>query len=177
MNRHPRPQGGPSGRRTNGGATSRGNVQPRPGGIQPNPNDHRMGCVALPAMAASVATARMYIRHLMEKWNRMAVVDEAELVVSEIVTNAIKAATLLHPKASYPELYDKLEVVRLTVWLLRDEVLIEVWDRSDKKPKRQEVSLDEEGGRGLFLVESVCTAWGTRPEPSGGKVVWARIAA
>ncbi|MEV5414446.1 ATP-binding protein [Thermopolyspora sp. NPDC052614] len=137
-------------------------------------NKRFTSCIALPAMASSVGTARMYTRHLMEKWNLMAVVDDAELVVSEIVTNAIKAANLIPPQARYPELYDRLEVVCLCLRALENELLIEVWDANQESPERREVTLDEEGGRGLFLVESLCTQWGVRPL-IGGKIVWATI--
>lgn len=132
-------------------------------------------CVALPAMASSVGTARMHTRDVLRDWELGAMADDAELVVSELVTNAIRASNAVPEQASYPELYDRLEVVCLCLWLFEAELLIEVWDRRRSLPSRRESTLDEEGGRGLFLVESLCGQWGTRSTVEG-KVVWATMA-
>lgn len=139
-------------------------------------NGQYVSCVALPARAASVATARMHTRALMEKWNLMALVDDAEVVVSEIVTNAIKATNAMPGGASHPELYDRLEVVCLCVFLDGEDLVVEVWDPKYETPERREVALYDEGGRGLWLVESLSRRWGTRWPPTGGKIVWARLA-
>jgi hypothetical protein len=131
--------------------------------------------ISLPAMASSVATARLHTRLLMDRWRLRAAVDDAELVVSEMVTNAIKATNVIPPQARYPQLYDCLEVVCLGLSLLNSGLLIEVWDPKQEPPRRREVTLDDEGGRGLLLVESLASRWGTRWPPTGGKVVWALL--
>lgn len=138
-------------------------------------NGPYVSCVALPAMTSSVATARVHTRALMEKWDLMAVVDDAEVVVSEIVTNAIKATNAIPEPASYPDLYDRLEVVCLCVYLDGGDLVIEVWDPKYESPERRDVDLYDEGGRGLWLVESLSREWGTRWPPTGGKIVWARM--
>ncbi|MGN9844816.1 ATP-binding protein [Nonomuraea sp. H19] len=127
-------------------------------------------------MASSVATARLHTRLLMEKWRLMAVVDDAELVVSELVTNAIRAANVIPLQARYPEIHDRMEVVCLRLYSLASEVLIEVWDRKNEPPTRHECTPDDEGGRGLFLVEHLSIQWGTRYPQFGGKIVWSRLA-
>jgi len=129
--------------------------------------------LSLPAMASSVATARMHTRELMERWDLPKLVDDAELVVSELVTNAIKAAGCVSPDARYPELYDRLEVVRLTILRSAAELRIEVWDPRPEDPSPCDAGLDAEGGRGLLLVEYLCERWGTAHPPGGGKIVWA----
>jgi hypothetical protein len=48
-------------------------------------------------------------------------------------------------------------------------------DASDKRPVRQLADPDLERGRGLLIVESLSTRWGTYPGQSGGKVVWAQL--
>ncbi len=134
-----------------------------------------VGCIALPAMATSVQTARMHTRDLMEKWDLMSIVDDAELVVSELVTNAVKATNAIPPNARYPELYDRLEVICLCLYADGADVLIEIWDPKPELPAPRRGTLDEEGGRGLWLVASLCRSWGTRHPSTGGKTVWARL--
>ena len=82
-------------------------------------------------------------------------VDDAELIVSEIVTNAIKATTMISPEARYPELYDRMEIVCLCFHRYATDLVIEVWDPRHEPPRRREMSLDDENGRGLFLVERI----------------------
>ena len=65
---------------------------------------------------------------------------------------------------------------RVAHWLFEAELLIEVWDHRRTWPERRATTLDEEGGRGLVLVESLCKEWGTRSTIQG-KVVWATMAA
>ncbi|MEV1249011.1 ATP-binding protein [Nonomuraea sp. NPDC049750] len=139
-------------------------------------DDQFVNCIPLPAMASSVPTARMHTRALMAKWHLTHVVDDAELIVSEIVTNAIRATNIIPSQARYTELYDRMEVVCLYLYLLTPELVIEVWDPKREPPRRHDATLDDEGGRGLFLVESLSQRWGIRWPPTGGKIVWAGLA-
>jgi len=138
-------------------------------------NGQFVSCVALPAMTSSVATARVHTRTLMQKWEVPAVVDDAEVVVSEILTNAIKATTLLPCDGDAPEPSDRPDHVCLCLFLDDGELVVEVWDPRYEIPKRRDVDLFDEGGRGLWLVESLSRAWGVRWPPTGGKIVWARL--
>ena len=137
--------------------------------------DQFVSCVPFPAMVSSICTARMHTRDLMEKWDLMVMVDDAELIVSEMMTNAIKATNAIPPEARYPELYDRLEVVCLCLYLLDEELEIDVWDPRPEPPTRREAMPDDEGGRGLLLVEALSRRWGIRWPSSGGKIVWARL--
>lgn len=137
--------------------------------------DDHTSCVALPAMASSVTTARAHARALLAEWGLPALADDVELIVSELVTNAIKATDAVSPHAPYPELYDRLEVICLCVYLRTGEVLVEVWDPRQEPPRPRTASPDDEGGRGLLLVESLAAAWGTRWPKTGGKIVYAVV--
>ena len=138
-------------------------------------NDRFVSCVALPAMTSSVTTARRHTRTLLEEWGLLVVVDDAEVVVSEMVTNAIKATNLLPGSASCPDQCDRLEVVCLCLCLDGGDLVIEVWDPRYEAPKRRDVDLYDEGGRGLWLIGALSGDWGVRWPPTGGKTVWARL--
>jgi hypothetical protein len=53
---------------------------------------------------------------------------------------------------------------------------VEVWDRGEGSPVRQQQTLEAEGGRGLFLVETVSRRWDVYRPPAGGKIIWAELA-
>ncbi|GCB52828.1 serine phosphatase rsbU [Streptomyces sp. NL15-2K] len=83
-----------------------------------------------------------------------------ELVVSELVTNAIRYAT---------------GPIRLR--LIKDDPLIcEVSDGSSTSPHLRLAQLNDGGGRGLFLVAELTDRWGTR-YTSTGKTIWAEQSA
>lgn len=96
----------------------------------------------------------------------MRLADMAELVVSELITNAVNASQRLRSVAT--------PVVRLSLVSDLISIVIHVWDESDEMPVRQGGELYEINGRGLIIVENVSAEWGTYVKQSG-KVVWARI--
>jgi anti-sigma regulatory factor (Ser/Thr protein kinase) len=92
--------------------------------------------------------------------------ETAELLTSEIATNAVRACTRL-TSVSPP-------VIRLWVTCDQGSVTIHVWDASPGVPARQDASPDADSGRGLLLVETLAAGWGTYREQLG-KTVWARV--
>ncbi|MFB7666531.1 ATP-binding protein, partial [Kitasatospora sp. NPDC056138] len=79
-----------------------------------------------------------------------------ELILSELITNAIRYAT-----------------APIRVRLLLDRTLIcEVSDTSSTSPHMRYAAAEDEGGRGLFLVAQLAEHWGTRYTPDG-KIIWA----
>ncbi|WP_165984237.1 SpoIIE family protein phosphatase [Streptomyces sp. YIM 98790] len=112
---------------------------------------------ALPPDPAVVHDARDLVRQRLAGWGLAGLSGATELVVSELVTNAIR--------------YGGGGPVGLR--LIRDTSLIcEVSDRSNSAPRIRRAGTSEEGGRGLFLVARFCRTWGTRYTPRG-KTVWA----
>jgi anti-sigma regulatory factor (Ser/Thr protein kinase) len=96
-------------------------------------------------------------------WGLSTVADSAELVVSELMTNAITHA---HPP------YGNLIATRFE--RLADGVRIEVHDAGDGKPEPRDAPAEEESGRGLGLVEALTGGtWGVSDRDGPGKVVWA----
>jgi anti-sigma regulatory factor (Ser/Thr protein kinase) len=117
--------------------------------------------------ASAVPRARRHVRQLLREWNLTESGETAELVVSELLTNAVLATREL----------GLLAPVRL--WLLSDKrsVLILVWDSSPQPPARI-AAAGAENGRGLLLVEAISTRWNWYvPHHLGGKVIWAQIGA
>jgi anti-sigma regulatory factor (Ser/Thr protein kinase) len=100
------------------------------------------------------------------EWGLRDLADTAELVASELVTNAINASQRLR----IPE----TPVVRL--WLVSDQVslVIHVWDGSKKMPVRQEPDADDLSGRGLMIIDALSAEWGSY-QKAEGKVVWAMV--
>jgi sodium/proline symporter len=116
--------------------------------------------VTLPREPAAVADARALTgRALAERGASPRLGEAARLVVSELVTNAIR-----HGKGD----------PRLRVRVASPHVVIEVEDDSGHLPQRRFAMPDDEGGRGLELVAMLAGRWGWRPTATG-KVVWAEL--
>ncbi|MFF9767219.1 SpoIIE family protein phosphatase [Streptomyces sp. NPDC014636] len=114
-----------------------------------------VGDWTLPREPRSVGRAREYARGRLLSWDLEPLVDTAELLVSELVTNALR--------------YGEGEI-RLR--LLLDRTLVcEVWDSGLVQPRRRRARDTDEGGRGLQLVGLLSAAWGSRRTPRG-KTVW-----
>ncbi|MEU1666449.1 SpoIIE family protein phosphatase [Streptomyces sparsogenes] len=110
----------------------------------------------VPATPATVAEARRWTSRQLADWGLEEAIFTTELVVSELVTNAIR-------HASSP----------IQLRLIHDTGLIcEVSDASSTAPHMRRARTFDEGGRGLLLVAQLSQRWGTR-QTSHGKVIWA----
>jgi len=108
---------------------------------------------------AAVPCARGHVRAVACEQGLADVAAVAELLASELMTNAVRASR---------------DPVRLWVICERRSVTVFVWDSSDGMPVRRDAEPDADGGRGLLLVETLASDWGTRREGTG-KTVWARV--
>ena len=117
----------------------------------------------LGAMPSAVKLARRFTARNLLAWNMPGLADDAPLVVSELVTNAIKASWLVHAGT-----------VVVWFWANGGELLIEVWDASPQPPTPVAEPADE-GGRGLGIVAALCGSWGWYTDCRKGKVVWASV--
>lgn len=119
----------------------------------------------LGALPGAVPCARLHARQVLWEWNLTRLSDSVELVVSELITNAVAASR------------STVQVSPVRLWLLAGtaQVLVIVWDASPRPPAPAEASEDAENGRGLLLVEAMSTRWDWYfpQEGTGGKVVWA----
>jgi serine phosphatase RsbU (regulator of sigma subunit)/anti-sigma regulatory factor (Ser/Thr protein kinase) len=115
---------------------------------------------ALPATPAAAADARAFVRGSLGTWHADEdVVQNAELVVSELVTNAVTHT------GTAPGL-----VLAREPGLLR----ISVSDSSTRHPSPRDAEPDAVGGRGMGIVDVLARAWGTTPTGEG-KEVWAEL--
>ncbi len=128
------------------------------------------------ALPTAVPCARLHTRQVLWEWQLNALADAAELIVSELVTNAVQASAGLTGSRRSGRWVPGVPPVRLWLFSDRRRVLIQVWDGNDKLPAPQHAEPDAETGRGLLLVESLSAEWGSYPpERSSGKVVWATV--
>jgi anti-sigma regulatory factor (Ser/Thr protein kinase) len=114
---------------------------------------------------------------VLHEWGLVELAETAELLVSELVTNAIQAdrpATVASPYGPQQD----LAVISLRLLSDGNCVVIEVGDSNPEPPTSSQAGLDDEGGRGLMLVEALSTRWGWQPATERyGKVVWVELRA
>jgi anti-sigma regulatory factor (Ser/Thr protein kinase) len=116
----------------------------------------------LPASPAAAGVARLFVRCLCEEWGVPALADVAELLSSELVTNAV-----VHAHSSV-----ELAAVRTDHGDLRVDVFDTEGLRSGREiAPRLRPDTEAEGGRGLAIVSSLATAWGV-DDAGSGKSVW-----
>ncbi|MBW5423542.1 SpoIIE family protein phosphatase [Streptomyces sp. BG9H] len=109
----------------------------------------------LPAQPVSAGRAREMATQQLHEWGLGELSFATELVVSELVTNAVRYAE-----------------GPIQVRLIRDRTLLcEVSDRGHTSPHLRHSGEDDEGGRGLFIVAQLVQRWGTRYTRSG-KTIW-----
>jgi anti-sigma regulatory factor (Ser/Thr protein kinase) len=117
----------------------------------------------LGALPGAVPCARLHTRHVLWEWGLTALQDDTELLVSELVTNAVHASQSL--EGMFP--------VRMRLLSDRAQVAIVVWDANPRPPVRTTAGEDDETGRGLILVDAISERWDWNATPdTGGKVVW-----
>lgn len=107
-----------------------------------------------------VAAARRFLFRTLAAWDEPELYGDGVIVVSELVTNAITHAPIPG---------------ELRLSLLPDVLRVAVTDSGSGAPEPRHASSIREGGRGLYLVDALTSAWGMEPLPHGGKVVWAEL--
>ncbi|MFC6593987.1 SpoIIE family protein phosphatase [Kitasatospora paranensis] len=115
----------------------------------------RLATLTLEGDKAMVRHARRFTRRTLTAWGLAGAADLVELLTSELITNA-----LVHAGAP----------VRLR--LFRNQLLtVEVSDRDSREPRLRRAHTEDEGGRGMHLVNELAHRWGVRTT-GDGKVVW-----
>ncbi|WP_190098887.1 SpoIIE family protein phosphatase/ATP-binding protein [Streptomyces griseoflavus] len=110
----------------------------------------------VPSDPAAVGEVRAAVTRKLAEWGLEELTFGTELILSELVTNALRyGGTPIQVRM----LYDR-------------NLICEVYDSSSTSPHLRYATMTDEGGRGLFLVAQLAERWGTRYLPAG-KVIWA----
>lgn len=133
-----------------------------------------MTFLTLVATPTAVSCSRQLVHLTLNRWGLTALIEDAELVISELVTNSVEATGLTDAKPGWADLSD-LATIEVRVLLYPTGIIIEVWDRDPAAPAQRDAAPDEEGGRGLAIVTALCKRWHSFPSNRGGKVVWAEL--
>lgn len=136
--------------------------------------------IAMPPLAAlptAPGCARADVRAVLSAWEMAALTEIAELVVDELVTNAVCASARSGTTASHMA-ESTTPVIRTC--LLADSTWLraEIWDQADGVPVLGQAPMHAESGRGLAIVDAITEGrWGWYPAPRGqkGKCVWAEM--
>ena len=118
----------------------------------------RLGAMTLHPEPESVSRARRWFRKFIAPYNPACSIDDCTLMISELVTNAIRYGA---------------PPVRVRL-LLGRTLVCEVSDGSNTSPRPRQATTTDEGGRGLFLVSQFAERWGTR-YAAHDKVIWAEL--
>ena len=108
----------------------------------------------------SVAAARRFVDRTLREWGHPDLADTTCLLLSEILTNAVRHAH---------------KPIGLRLHHTLREVTVEIADDSTHLPQRRLPDPDDENGRGLMLVDALASTWGTKPTNTG-KTVWFTLA-
>lgn len=140
-------------------APPRGTVAEPRSSIRADEDGHRWTQV-FPRELTAVADARRWVEHALDEGGAAERSDDAQLVISELVTNALRHG---------------LGEVVARVQLTATEVQLSVTDAGQTLPELRPQRPGRIGGMGLFIVARLAADWGVAPFP-GGKTVWAVLA-
>lgn len=123
------------------------------------PTEQRFaGESASPAAARGFATS--VLNELLPAPIARTLCDDIELVVSELVTNAVRAGS---------------PAIHVAVAHENNRIVVRVRDEAPGWPEQRDAGVSDPTGRGLALVSAICAAWGVRLA-ANGKIVWAELA-
>jgi anti-sigma regulatory factor (Ser/Thr protein kinase) len=123
----------------------------------------RLTELTLASLPDAPSCGRLLVQRYLSAWGIAHIIDEAQLVMSELLTNAVKAS------AEFTTIQIRLAVLGDT------SLLIEVQDCNPEPPILKDASGDNESGRGLMIVDALCERWGYYHPAHGSKAVWAEL--
>ncbi len=132
------------------------------GGVRP------LGSAELPGQASSVGEARRWARGLLAGWLSNDAVDDAVVLLSELVTNAV-----VHSDSGRKPNGLVTVFVAAGVGVAHVEVIDD--GSTASVPTVQEASEGSGGGRGLWMVSAMATTWGVHHDDEAGNAVWFEI--
>jgi anti-sigma regulatory factor (Ser/Thr protein kinase) len=131
------------------------------------------GTLALTTLPTSPFWARRYTRLFLDSCQEISpdIAETAELIVSELVTNAVRyagepAGITQHPQRT------AVSLITLSLRNFSEVLLIEVYDTDSNPPILSSVDDRAENGRGLMLVDALSKEWSYSFPSGGGKIVY-----
>ncbi len=121
----------------------------------------REALVHLASDVASLGEGRRFVARTLRDWN----VDESRIEPVLLVANELVANAIVHARSAPV----------LSLAAAGDDLLLRVSDESRALPVPQAPAVDDDGGRGLILVEALSDRWGIDTD-AGGKSVWVAFA-
>jgi anti-sigma regulatory factor (Ser/Thr protein kinase) len=121
--------------------------------------------LVLGALPTAASCGRLHAKNVVWEWGLGYLSDTIELLVSELLTNAVKAS-------ASP---DGAGVVVLRLLANRERLLIEVWDHNPDDPQPRQADAESESGRGFSVIEALSNRWGFRRLSYSLKVVWCEL--
>ncbi|MDR3032839.1 MAG: ATP-binding protein [Kitasatospora sp.] len=127
------------------------------------------GC-SLSASPDAASRARSFTRHALACWGLAELAEDAQVIVSELLANAIR-----HGCPGQPGGHPRAEADAPGLWLLRqaEGLMCVVTDPSNLAPALKQPGDTSECGRGLHVVHALSDHWGWTPLREHGKAVWA----
>jgi anti-sigma regulatory factor (Ser/Thr protein kinase) len=119
----------------------------------------------VPFSKRSVPVTRHFLRDVLREWGLADQSETAELLLSEVVTNAV-----LHGCVDEPH-----RGIHVVLTRTPQQLVVAVDDTARHIPRPRRGNLEDEGGRGMFLLEQLALSWGACAT-SQGKTVWFRLA-
>ncbi len=131
--------------------------------------------ISLAAVVMATGCARAYVTSIVTAWGLESLRDDAVLLTSELVTNAVRATGITGPVLPWSD-PDVLALIRLRLIVVDDSLIIEVWDREATPPVLPDTpDPEDESGRGLLIVAGLSKQWNYDRPADGGKWVWAEL--
>jgi anti-sigma regulatory factor (Ser/Thr protein kinase) len=127
---------------------------------------HLSSALEFAPLPTAVPCARLHTVHVLHEWGLRELAEDAALIVSELITNAIDASVMLPERPP----------VALRLLATGASLVIEAWDQSPLDLETRQADADDECGRGLAVVAALSTRWGTERTGYRRKVVWAELA-
>lgn len=140
---------------------------------EPMPQPRFVDRLDLAALPTAVSCAQVFTKLTLTAWGASLIIDDALVIVSALVRNAVETTGVTDPNPRWSEL-DDLKLISVRLVALESSVVIEVWDADPYPPPIKSEEVDAESGRELHLIPLTAHSYGSYPKGTG-KVVWAEL--
>src|SRR5690349_12335909 len=111
---------------------------------------HHTTVLELAPLPSAIPCARLHAVHVLHEWGLRALAGDAELIVSELMTNAAEASAVLPDRPP----------IALRLLASEQSLIIEAWDHSPRDLEPREPDASAECGRGLTVIAALSDRWG-----------------